>query len=891
MAGSEDFTVQAQRVHEAGLELLDSASKSNKISQVNQNNFRKIFMDFVEVINKHQKLLNIVTGRMLEQKELIQTKLEKLTLPPTSFAEIVKEETRKHRSRSRPRDKKNTVLVYSKNETDSKKIRDKVHKAIDPFKLKISIKNVKDVKKGILIECNKEDEIQRLTDEIEGNEILKNECEIRQPQKFNPKVITYRDGENFDIKEGLSKLKEQNAELEEAEVTHEFLQKTKFGTNWIISIDPKSFFKIMKIGKINCGWQKHNIREYLKVKQCYKCYKFGHLAKFCKNITDDRILCSSICGCPRGFWQIAVDGEPRVAVFIRDTFKFVILEKERDIIALMLNWNNFEYLIVNIYCPPSVNIESSIERLETICTRFLDKRVIVFGDFNAKSSAWSPRPTDERGRLVLEFVNKLDFLIENSCDSIATYSCEKGESWIDLVISKNIDRTLFSNWQVHNQITASDHRLITYTLSETPRQVKRRSVWKLENLKILEFKLEMNKLVSHFSRIDLNKDNLEEMLSKFCSRLVKICIKCRKNRGFVKMNNAVWWTQNLETERSRIRALRRRFQACLEQTERIRRRITFKKEFSKYKKLILSAKTFSFRGFLEKLVNKNNLGLVKDVLKLGNIELRIEKIRLASGVYIENFEECRNHILKFHFPMAQVEDTADLGLCADEAYPEFSLDEVEMCINKMKRDKAPGEDGFSLSIIEEIFYADSGWFVKIFNLCLKFGIFPKIWKEPRVVLIPKSNKDLSNSESYRPICLLSVWGKILYKLMTQRLVYFLESNNLLDHRQYGFREGIGTLAALKAVNKFIDCAKNENLVTCLISLDIKNAFNSIRWKDIINLLKLYKISGKLLKLFRSFLNDRTVFLEDGSKWNYNIGVPQGSSCGPILWLIVANEAY
>ncbi|GBN98180.1 hypothetical protein AVEN_210529-1 [Araneus ventricosus] len=165
----------------------------------------------------------------------------------------------------------------------------------------------------------------------------------------------------------------------------------------------------------------------------------------------------SICGCPRGYWQIAVDGEPRVAVFIRDTIKFATLEKERDVIALMLNWNNIEYLIINIYCPPSANIESSIARLESICIRFLDKRVIIFGDFNAKSSAWSPRSTDERGRLVLEFVNKLDLFIENSCDSIATYSCEKGESWIDLVISKNIDRTMVNNWQVHNQITASDH--------------------------------------------------------------------------------------------------------------------------------------------------------------------------------------------------------------------------------------------------------------------------------------------------------------------------------------------------------------------------------------------------------------------------------------------------
>ncbi|GBN53806.1 hypothetical protein AVEN_102874-1 [Araneus ventricosus] len=347
----------------------------------------------------------------------------------------------------------------------------------------------------------------------------------------------------------------------------------------------------------------------------------------------------SICGCPRGYKQIAVDGEPRVATFIRDNINFVTLEKERDLIALMTNWNNTDYLIINIYCPPSANLESSIARLESICVRFVDKRVIILGDFNAKSSAWSPRPTDERGRLVLEFVNKLDFTIENRCDSIATYSCEKGESWIDLVISKNIDRSLVANWQVHDQITASDHRLITYTLSESPRQVRRRTIWKLENLKILEFKSEMSKLVSYFSRIDLNKENLEEMLTNFSIRVVKTCIKCRKNKSMARRSNSVWWTQSLEIERSRVRALRRRFQACLEQVERSRKRIVFKGEFAKYKKKVLSAKTSSFRGFLEKLVNKNQLGIVKDVLKLGNIELRIERIRLASGVFIENSGE------------------------------------------------------------------------------------------------------------------------------------------------------------------------------------------------------------------------------------------------------------
>ncbi|GBN95823.1 hypothetical protein AVEN_118860-1 [Araneus ventricosus] len=557
---------------------------------------------------------------MLEQKDIIQSKLDKLIVPTTSFAEVVKDEGRTHRSRSRPRDKKNTVLIYSKDETDSNKVKDKVQNVINPSKLKIGIRNVKNIKKGILIECNNDEEIKRLTDEIERNEILKDTCEIRKPTKFNPKIIIYRVSEDIDVKEGLVKLKEQNVELEEAVLTHEYFQKTRNGTNWIISIDPKSFFKILKTGKINYGWQRYSVREYLKVKQCFKCYKFGHLAKVCRNITDDK---GTMSGCPKGYNQIAFNHDPRTAIFIRNSFDCIRISVERDMIALSINWNNMEYIIICVYCSPSENLDNNIVKLETICTRHPNKRTIILGDFNAKSSAWSPRPTDVRGRVVLEFINKMDFVIENSSDSLATYSCEKGESWIDLTLFKNIDRNLVNSWQVHSDITASDHRLITYSLCESFSQVYRRTIWKIENMKIIDFKLEISKMVRNYSEKSINRGNLDEILSKFCHDLTIICKKCKVKKTSRKWKSPIWWTKSLEAERSRIRALRSRFQACTELAERVRRRIIFKKEFTKYKRSILDAKTNSFKSFLEKLVNKNNLGLVKNVLKFSNIELKI----------------------------------------------------------------------------------------------------------------------------------------------------------------------------------------------------------------------------------------------------------------------------
>ncbi|GBM06375.1 hypothetical protein AVEN_121406-1 [Araneus ventricosus] len=58
----------------------------------------------------------------------------------------------------------------------------------------------------------------------------------------------------------------------------------------------------------------------------------------------------------------------------------------------------------------------------------------------------------------------------------------------------------------------------------------------------------------------------------------------------------------------------------------------------------------------------------------------------------------------------------------------------------------------------------------------------------------------ASGSSYRPISLLPTIGKVLEKLMTQRLTYHLDSTNSMNDRQHGFREG-----------KSVDTAINELL--------------------------------------------------------------------------------
>lgn len=215
-----------------------------------------------------------------------------------------------------------------------------------------------------------------------------------------------------------------------------------------------------------------------------------------------------------------------------------------------------------------------------------------------------------------------------------------------------------------------------------------------------------------------------------------------------------------------------------------------------------------------------------------------------------------------------------LNLDIEDDINEFTSEEVEFIVNGLEDNKATGLDRIPTKIVKLLFKTQKEWFVELMNICLKNGVFPNTWKKARIVLIPKNGKDPSQPSSYRPISLLSIWGKVLDKLITTRLVHFIELNNILSNNQYGFRKRRSTSDALGKVIDNIKTNRQNGNSTCLISLDISNAFNSVNWNLINETLFKYRIPKYLRKIIDSFIDERSI-QQDNRTINYNIGVPQG----------------
>jgi len=77
--------------------------------------------------------------------------------------------------------------------------------------------------------------------------------------------------------------------------------------------------------------------------------------------------------------------------------------------------------------------------------------------------------------------------------------------------------------------------------------------------------------------------------------------------------------------------------------------------------------------------------------------------------------------------------------------------EMRDAVRRMKPNKAPGPDGIPGKIWALVMGEAGGSLSYLFTRCLREGVFPSLWKEARLVLLPKGGRDPVDPSAYRPL--------------------------------------------------------------------------------------------------------------------------------------------
>jgi hypothetical protein len=87
-------------------------------------------------------------------------------------------------------------------------------------------------------------------------------------------------------------------------------------------------------------------------------------------------------------------------------------------------------------------------------------------------------------------------------------------------------------------------------------------------------------------------------------------------------------------------------------------------------------------------------------------------------------------------------------------------------------------------------------------------------------------EDTTDPSKFRPINLINVGGKVLEKILINRIMHHMFTNNLLNHNQIGFTPKESTTDAAMTVKEFVDDGLREGLITILVSPDVEGAFGT-----------------------------------------------------------------
>lgn len=378
--------------------------------------------------------------------------------------------------------------------------------------------------------------------------------------------------------------------------------------------------------------------------------------------------------------------------------------------------------------------------------------------------------------------------------------------------------------------------------------------------------------------------NIKRVISNIC----KQAIPKEANRNNRIKRKTYWWNEKLGIIHAECNRLRRIYMRAKRNNADIYEQHfeNWKIKQKEYRSEIKTAKKTSWKEVLEALDEDPWGKGYKIVLKkinssLGNLTQRLDNTEL-------------NKILNGLFPITETTQSTQQNknnskkLPLIRQGPRLRMQELEIAIKKIaKKNPAPGPDGITSKMLKHINGLIPNKLNNVFNECLISGIFPIEWRKSRLVLLKKEGKPDGEASSYRPICLTEEVTKLYERIINKRITEHLNTQERqIAELQYGFRIGRSTTDAIIAVKERINSIKRRGNYAIAISIDIKNAFNSIKWNIVERATKEINLPYYLQKIISEYLRGGEILYQDRSgsikRRKTFCGVPQGSVLGPTL---------
>ena len=211
-----------------------------------------------------------------------------------------------------------------------------------------------------------------------------------------------------------------------------------------------------------------------------------------------------------------------------------------------------------------------------------------------------------------------------------------------------------------------------------------------------------------------------------------------------------------------------------------------------------------------------------------------------------------------------------------------TVTETRKAVQQLSSGKAPGADAIPAEVYKAGGLPMAEKLTELFHCMWRKGAIPQEFKDASIIHLYKRKGNPQVCDNHRGISLLSIAGKILAKILLNRLNAHLDQTGLIPESQCGFRKDRGTIDMIFTARQLQEKCQEQNVDLYMTFVDLTKAFDTVSRDGLWKIMAKFGGPPRFIAMVRQFHDGMQARVQNDGEFSEPFEVTNGVKQGCVL---------